>query len=75
MLLPGVPWRGGLEFEHDPYRALLDTHRARQILNWAPQYRWRPDRSQSHTALNGPSALSPRICGISVSGDKPNPIR
>jgi nucleoside-diphosphate-sugar epimerase len=42
IILPDVPWRGGLEFEQNPFRALLNTQRARQILNWAPQYRWRP---------------------------------
>jgi UDP-glucose 4-epimerase len=42
MILPDVPWRGGLEYEQDPFRALLNTQRARRILNWAPQYRWRP---------------------------------
>jgi hypothetical protein len=26
--LPNVPWRGGLEFESDPYRSLIDTGNA-----------------------------------------------
>jgi UDP-glucose 4-epimerase len=41
-LHPDVPWHGGPELDDEPYRALLDTRRARQILGWAPAYRWRP---------------------------------
>jgi len=40
-VLPNVPWRGGAEFEQDPFRALLDTHRAHQLLGWTSQHRWR----------------------------------
>jgi nucleoside-diphosphate-sugar epimerase len=41
MVMPSVPWCGGSEYEQDPFRALLDTHRARQLLGWSPQHRWR----------------------------------
>ena len=40
-LLPGVSWRGGLEFDRAPYKALIDTTQARQILGWIPRYHWR----------------------------------
>jgi len=41
-LLPGVPWRGGVEaFEGDPYRALLDTRVAREQLGFTPRHTWR----------------------------------
>ena len=41
---PDVPWRGGREFEREPYRALLETRRARDILGWTPRYTWRQSR-------------------------------
>jgi nucleoside-diphosphate-sugar epimerase len=38
-LLPGVPWRGR---EHtDPWASLVRCDRARDVLGWAPKYRWR----------------------------------
>lgn len=40
-LLPDVPWRGGAEFDQDPYRALIDTRKAQAVLAWAPRYTWR----------------------------------
>lgn len=40
-LLPGVSWRGGLEFDRAPYKALIDTTQAQQILGWIPRYHWR----------------------------------
>jgi UDP-glucose 4-epimerase len=41
-LLPEVPWRGGPEYDQDPYRALVDIRLARAVLDWQPRYRWRP---------------------------------
>ena len=41
-LLPNVEWRGGPEYETEPYRALMDTSKARRVLGWEPQFRWRP---------------------------------
>lgn len=38
---PDVPWRGGPEYDADPYRALVDTRRAKAVLGWQPQYRWK----------------------------------
>lgn len=40
-IMPDVLWRGGPEFERDPYRALLDTRNAHRVLGWSPQRRWR----------------------------------
>jgi nucleoside-diphosphate-sugar epimerase len=40
-LLPDIEWRGGPEYEREPYKALMDNSRAREVLDWAPQYRWR----------------------------------
>jgi UDP-glucose 4-epimerase len=48
-ILPGVPWRGGVEYERDPYRSLIDTGRAERVLDWRPQYRW-PGRAGSNVA-------------------------
>jgi len=42
-VLPEVPWRGGAEYDEDPYRALVDTALARAVLEWRPRYRWRSD--------------------------------
>jgi UDP-glucose 4-epimerase len=39
-LLPTVPWRGGLEYDADPWRALVDCTRARRVLGWRPEHRW-----------------------------------
>jgi len=40
-VMPDVPWRGGPEYEAEPFRALVDTSRARVLLGWSPQRRWR----------------------------------
>jgi nucleoside-diphosphate-sugar epimerase len=37
-LLPGVPWRG--PEPADPTRVLVRCDRARNVLGWAPRYRW-----------------------------------
>jgi len=41
LLLPQVEWRGGDEYERDPWRSLIRTDRAREVLGWRPRYRWR----------------------------------
>jgi nucleoside-diphosphate-sugar epimerase len=35
----GVRWRGG-SFDGDPFRSLVDTRRAREILGWKPRHGW-----------------------------------
>ncbi|MBV9865813.1 MAG: NAD(P)-dependent oxidoreductase [Abitibacteriaceae bacterium] len=40
-LLPDVEWRGGPEYDAEPYKALVRNDQAKRILGWAPQYRWR----------------------------------
>jgi UDP-glucose 4-epimerase len=35
----GVPWRGG-PLDGDPFRSLVDSRKAREILGWAPRYAW-----------------------------------
>ncbi|MEZ4677765.1 MAG: NAD(P)-dependent oxidoreductase [Caldilineaceae bacterium] len=37
---PDVPWRGGVEYEVNPRRALVSNQRAKDILGWQPQYSW-----------------------------------
>jgi UDP-glucose 4-epimerase len=39
-LLPGVPWRGGAEYDTDPWTALV-RGRAGEVLGWKPEYTWR----------------------------------
>ena len=39
-LAPHIPWRGGQEYEADPFRALVDSSKAQQILNWRPIHPW-----------------------------------
>jgi nucleoside-diphosphate-sugar epimerase len=41
MLHPQVEWRGGEEYESDPWRSLVRTDRARDVLGWRPRYCWR----------------------------------
>ncbi len=38
-LHPGVPWRG--PEPTDPWQSLVRCDRARNVLDWAPRYRWR----------------------------------
>ena len=40
LVLPGVEWRGGGEYEADPWRALFDCSRAKDVLGWKPEHRW-----------------------------------
>jgi nucleoside-diphosphate-sugar epimerase len=39
-LTPHPEWRGGAEYETDPFRALIDTRRARAVLGWSPRHAW-----------------------------------
>jgi UDP-glucose 4-epimerase len=50
--LPHVPWRGGREFEDDPYRALIDITRAQAILGWSPRHTW-PGRDPKALVARG----------------------
>ena len=43
--LPDVEWRGGPEYDRDPYRSLIDFSRAQRVLGWTPQHRWPFTRS------------------------------
>lgn len=38
---PDIEWRGGAEYETQPFKALTDTRRAKAVLGWAPLYKWR----------------------------------
>ena len=40
-LLPDIEWRGGVEYETDPYKTLVNNSRAKEVLGWAPQFHWR----------------------------------
>lgn len=51
-LLPEVDWRGGNEYEYEPYKALINTQLAKEILQWVPRYKWRP--SSNASALQAP---------------------
>jgi UDP-glucose 4-epimerase len=46
-LAPAVPWSDGrrAEYEADPWRALVDTSVAREVLGWLPAYSWRDWRA------------------------------
>lgn len=37
---PDVPWRGGVEYEENPRRALVSNQRAKDVLGWQPKYGW-----------------------------------
>jgi UDP-glucose 4-epimerase len=38
---PEVPWRGGAEYEANPFKALVNNRKAKQVLGWQPKYTWR----------------------------------
>ena len=64
--VPHIPWRGGQEYEADPFRALVDISKAQQILNWRPVHTLagtinRPLTSSQETAyLKRARAIPPR---------------
>jgi len=39
-LLPKVEWRGGHQFEKNPFRTLLSNDTAKHLLGWAPTHLW-----------------------------------
>jgi UDP-glucose 4-epimerase len=51
-LCPGVPWRGGSEFEADPWTALIRGS-AGQVLGWQPQHTWRRWLAESGAKRTG----------------------
>jgi len=38
--LPEVEWRGGPEYDQEPYRSLVDIRRAQRVLGWTPRHTW-----------------------------------
>jgi nucleoside-diphosphate-sugar epimerase len=44
---PTVPWRGGSEFEREPFRTLLDNEPAKRALGWAPRVRFRKEAGRA----------------------------
>ena len=40
-LHPGVKWNGGDEYVIEPFRSLINTDKAKSILNWSPKYSWK----------------------------------
>jgi hypothetical protein len=40
LIHPQVEWRGGPDFERQPYRSLIDLDRARALLDWEPEHTW-----------------------------------
>ena len=41
LIHPDVAWRGGPEYEKEPFKALIDTRRAKSVLGWTPRHKWR----------------------------------
>jgi UDP-glucose 4-epimerase len=37
---PEIEWRGGSEFDGDPYRTLLSNDAAKRLLDWEPTHLW-----------------------------------
>lgn len=37
---PDLEWRGGPEWDEDPYRTLVDLSRAWEVLGWTPRHFW-----------------------------------
>jgi UDP-glucose 4-epimerase len=40
-VLPHVPWRGGSEYEAEPFRTLMNIENAKHTLAWEPKHSWR----------------------------------
>jgi nucleoside-diphosphate-sugar epimerase len=38
---PGVKWNGGKEYELNPFKSLVNTDKAKQVLKWSPKYTWK----------------------------------
>ncbi|NKB66634.1 MAG: NAD-dependent epimerase/dehydratase family protein [Candidatus Latescibacteria bacterium] len=39
-VMPHVEWRGGAQYEREPFRSLVETENAQRILDWSPQHSW-----------------------------------
>jgi nucleoside-diphosphate-sugar epimerase len=46
-LCPGVPWKGGPEYQAAPFSSLVKTGKAKELLNWSPRYSWGEFRRKS----------------------------
>jgi UDP-glucose 4-epimerase len=44
---PGVPWKGGLEYEAAPFSSLVKSQKARKLLGWSPRHSWREFQRKS----------------------------
>jgi nucleoside-diphosphate-sugar epimerase len=40
LVLPEVEWRGGAEYDAEPWRSLFECSRAKAVLGWHPQHTW-----------------------------------
>jgi nucleoside-diphosphate-sugar epimerase len=40
-VLPDVEWRGGVEYETEPFRSLVDIENAKRTLGWIPKHSWK----------------------------------
>jgi UDP-glucose 4-epimerase len=52
-LMPSVPWRGGSEYDVEPYRALVDAGRAERVLGWTPRHGWADRAGPARRAHHG----------------------
>ncbi len=52
---PDVPWRGGEEYDRDPFRALLDNANAKRALSWSPRFRLRAAPDTESARLRRPA--------------------
>ena len=41
LICPDVEWRGVTEYETQPFKALVENRRAKDVLGWQPQHTWR----------------------------------
>ena len=46
-VLPDVEWRGGAEYQAEPFRSLVEIENAKRTLAWTPKHSW-----QSHVERN-----------------------
>jgi nucleoside-diphosphate-sugar epimerase len=50
-LHPGVKWNGDKEYDLDPFKSLVNTNKAKRILEWSPKYSWRRFLDESKTEV------------------------
>jgi UDP-glucose 4-epimerase len=49
---PGVKWNGGKEYDLDPFKSLVNTNQAKNLLHWSPKFTWRKFQEELNATKN-----------------------